>query len=1376
MSRRYTCPQGHQWEEPDLPGAEEAAPSCPVCASQFDTPPLLGADSARLKQLLTALHEDPPSPPAPTALPQVPGYEILEELGRGGMGVVYKARHLKLDRVVAMKMILQGSGAELARFLTEARAIARVTHPHIVQVFEVGEHDGRPFLALEFCAGGSLARQLNGAPLPPKQAAELVESLANAMHAAHQANVIHRDLKPANVLLAFLPSPSASGGEGLGVRGVSSGEFTSKISDFGLAKKLDEPGLTQSGAIVGTPAYMAPEQVQASKDVGPAADVWALGAILYECLTGQPPFQGPNSAETMLLVLSQEPQPPRRSHPNVPRDLETICLKCLRKDPRSRYESAAALAADLRAFLEGRPIQARSVPFWERVGKWARRRPASASALVAAVVLLFVALAGGLWYWHTYQRITIEYYRSVTRRNGVLEGIDRIDDPLVRRRRNSTRKLYRRAGRVFKVETVNGHDHPAPGFARTMIAGVEARDPEQGQCSIEYRCKDNGEVVEQIARNRSGKVVYRLHYTSPTTAHFSDDKGYLRPGRGSDAVYVRIDRTPDGLEREHHFLDSRGRAHPTSQGVYGRRIEHDKRGRVITETFLDKNGNPVCCNDGYASQTTEFDEEGNPRTVAFSGVDGKPARHKDGYAKIEVDCDDYGNFVKITWLDLDGKPTRNKQGIAILKAEYDDWGNQFKVACFDPAGKPTLHKDGYHRRKTVFDERGHRLEETWFGTDGMPTLIGAGYHTMQARYERGHQIAVGFFDRDGKPTLNKDGYARLEADYDEDGNLIEVRRFGTNGKPTLTKQGIHRIKSRYDERGNNIDTRFFDLDGKTPILHKDGNARRTRRYDDRGYLIEERHFGLDGKPTLIKTGVHRTTFHYDERGNQDEGAYFGIDDKPTLSKKGMAGWKSRFDERGNLIEQSYFGIDGKPILHKDGDARVTKRYDDRGKLIEERYFGIDGKPTLINTGFHRLALHYDERGQRDEEAYFGVDDKPILSKLGVARQKLRRDEWGNIVEQRYFGIDGKSTAHAEGNFSVTRKYDERGNLVEQAWFDRDGKPTPLKGGAHAKAVFAYDERGNRTSESYFGPNGKPVLREGVAKHVLKYDERGNNIEQWYLGLDGKPIAHVQGYFGLTWKFDARGNKIQTDYHDANGRLMRAKSGYAQVRFAYDDRGNMIERILHGPDGKPASDPNGVTRTTWKYDDRDNQIEEAIFGPDGKPQPIGDGYSRLVARYDARDRRVQITLHGYDGRSGFVAIAEEDNESGKPVKEIYLDASGKPVRHTRLGYARVLSTFDATGRKWLRSEHFDEAGRPVATQVVIFRLVPGGQAEKIGLRVNDVLLAYDGTAVRGGGARWFKATGNAKQISVRFRREGKEETRFVSPGPLGVFLEDRAAPR
>ncbi len=306
----------------------------------------------------------------------VPSYTIVDELGRGGMGVVYKARQQKLNRTVALKMVLRGAHltpTDRARFLAEADAVAAIKHPHVVQVFEFGEHGGQPYFAMEFLDGGSLAGRIKDAGrLPPPDAAVMVEKIARGVQAAHDLGIVHRDLKPANVLLDTAGEP--------------------KVTDFGLAKRVGGGDLTHTGVIMGSPHYMSPEQAGGqTKFVGPPADVWALGVILYECLTAKRPFDA-DSVDTILSrVLLEEPTRPQRLLASIPRDLELVCLKCLEKNPVNRYQTAGELADDLRRFTENRPTSVRPAPLRERAWRWCRRNPVVAAALAAVAASLIIA-------------------------------------------------------------------------------------------------------------------------------------------------------------------------------------------------------------------------------------------------------------------------------------------------------------------------------------------------------------------------------------------------------------------------------------------------------------------------------------------------------------------------------------------------------------------------------------------------------------------------------------------------------------------------------------------------------------------------------------------------------------------------------------------------------------------------------------------------------------------------------------------------------------------------------------------------------------------------------------------------------------------------
>lgn len=334
--------------------------------------------------------------------PVIPGYEIMGELGRGGMGVVYKARQTDPRRLVALKMMKAGPHVDpdrLARFQTEALAAARLEHPGIAEVYEIGDLQGLPYFSLEFVEGGTLAQRIKGRPQLPDKAAWTVGLLARAVAAAHAEHVVHCDLKPANVLMGTDGHP--------------------KITDFGLARCLEvDLNPTRADTILGTPSYMAPEQARgAVQTIGPAADQYALGAILYEMLTGQPPFQGATPHDTLVQVRTQRPVPPSWLQPGLPRDLETICLKALEKEPARRYAGCDELAADLARFLRHLPIRARPVSRFGRFGRWCRRNPRSAALTLAALALTACLIIG--------QAATIAVYRQ---RIGALESVLRQAD------------------------------------------------------------------------------------------------------------------------------------------------------------------------------------------------------------------------------------------------------------------------------------------------------------------------------------------------------------------------------------------------------------------------------------------------------------------------------------------------------------------------------------------------------------------------------------------------------------------------------------------------------------------------------------------------------------------------------------------------------------------------------------------------------------------------------------------------------------------------------------------------------------------------------------------------------------------------------------
>jgi WD40 repeat protein len=477
--------------------------------------------------------------PVAASPPSVKGYEILGELGRGGMGVVYKAWQVRLKRVVALKMILPANSADqeaLARFRTEAEAVARLEHPQIVHIHEVGTDQGRAFCSFEFVDGESLAQKLAGTPLPARRAAELVEVLARAMHYAHQRGIVHRDLTPGNVLLT-------AGG-------------TPKITDFGLAKILVGGGTvhTQTGDILGTPSYMAPEQaVGKGQEVSPAIDVYALGAILYETLTGRPPFRAATPLDTMMQVVSEEPIAPRRLQSLVPRDLETICLKCLEKEPGKRYGSAAALADDCAAFLRGEPITARPVGPAGRLWRWAQRNPAVAG-LVTALVLVFVAGLVGV----------VSLLVLAVQRGNLAEANFKAADEQKRRAEKENERfrhtLYASQTHLIQqvwqddditrvLELLNGE-----GCRPTEPGQTDLRDWEwfylRGLCHTDLRTlKTEADELSDVVFSPDGKQLAAAGWGSKAVYLWDTDTWSLRHVlRGHENVVSRVAFRPDGKQ------------------------------------------------------------------------------------------------------------------------------------------------------------------------------------------------------------------------------------------------------------------------------------------------------------------------------------------------------------------------------------------------------------------------------------------------------------------------------------------------------------------------------------------------------------------------------------------------------------------------------------------------------------------------------------------------------------------------------------------------------------------------------------------------------------------------------------------------------------
>jgi WD40 repeat protein/serine/threonine protein kinase len=1090
----------------------------------------LSPDQTMLQEFLSGM-----TAPGPSGLPAVPGYEIIRELGRGGMGVVYLAWQAGPNRLVALKMILAGDYAspqQLARFRVEAEAIGRLQHPNIVAIYEVAEQDGRPYLCMEYIEDGSLAQKQAGKSLPPRTAAQLTETLARAVHYAHQRGIVHRDLSPANVLL------TADG--------------TPKIMDFGLAKLLigGAKGPTQTGAVVGTPNYMAPEQAEGkSTSISPAVDVYALGAILYELLTGRPPFQAATALDTLFQARSDEPTSPQRLQPNISLDLATICLTCLQKDPQKRYASALALAEDVQRYLCGEPIHARRTSLPERAWRWCRRKPLVASLMAAVATLLVVATLGA----------TV----AALQQHRLAQAAERARDEAVVARRQ-TEELLERQYVARAVRLMDDGD--IYGALPWIVEGLRLV---QGQ-----------NARAEMHRFRSAAVLQHR----PKFIHVWFHAG----------IVFSASFSPNGRLVVTASADGKARVWDATTGRPCATLEHGKE--VVYAEFSPDSRRLVTASHDHTARVWDATTGKEITILRHSNAVNHAAFSPDGRLLVTASHDHTARVWDADTGQLRATLTHGNEVVyaefspdsaRVVTASRDGTARVWNAATREPVTPPLKH-NGYPVYHAAFSPDGKQVV-----TASIPKALVWDVATGQRHATLDHITTV------GNAAFSPDGRFVVTGSADNTAQVWEASTGRKVTRPLKHSGGVSCVSFSPD--GCRLAT--ASLDGVVQVWDPATGTRCASPLRHCG-VVRSVVFSRDGR-RLLTASDDQTARVWDLAGPAPltlphKGLVYHATFSPDGRRLATASW--------DRTAQIWDTITGRPLLaeplqHQGQVRRVTFSRDGRRVVTA----CLDGKARVWDaaTGQQVTELSHDDQVF---EALFSPDGERVVT---ASRDKMAR-VWdastgrlcanlkhGNEVLYAEFSPDGTRVVTASGDYTA-RVWDavtgqslitlNHSNVVQHAAFSPDGKEVVTASRSTAQVWEVASGK----------PISEPLKHQGAVEHVC-FSPHGDRVltasadgtARVWDAATGQPLTPPMQHDGrvVYAEFSPDGRRVITASSDESARVWDAATGEPITPALRP--GDNLWHAAFSPDGRRAVTTNSSAQV-WELPFEDRPVADLVL--------------------------------------------------------------------------------------------------------------------------------------------------------------------------------------